>query len=328
MGRCMTSAEAMSAVGDAAGRVAPRLCYLQFGQGGPAIDWAKALGRAAALGFDSLCIAPIFATERNPFLVADLEATSPALGLPATTTEAVAKLAALCAAHKLRLVLDVALDRLAADGPSARQAYGLYEGRDPGSVIDPRTNQPLIGAVMARGGVDDQLAGWWSGQLGRLAKAGAAGFRLVGLERVSAHALGRIVQTTRAAADCRFWAWTPGLDWSRHAGLVGLGLDGVFASTPWWDGRADWYLQERESLRRIAPVIGLASFSALSMLSDGIHRSLMPPETTPLSMRSIGLAAHPSPGGSRSESTGSTTMTIAPIVSSCASAPVGVAVTA
>ena len=257
MGRCMTSAEAMSAVGDAAGRVAPRLCYLQFGQGGPAIDWAKALGRAAALGFDSLCIAPIFATERDPFLVADLEATSPSLGLPPTAAEAVAKLAALCAAHKLRLVLDVALDRLAADGPSARQAYGLYEGRDPGSVIDPRTNQPLIGAVMARGGVDDQLAGWWSGQLGRLAKAGAAGFRLVGLERVSAHALGRIVQTTRAAADCRFWAWTPGLDWSRHAGLVGLGLDGVFASTPWWDGRADWYLQERESLRRIAPVIGL-----------------------------------------------------------------------
>ena len=39
------------------------------------------------------------------------------------------------------------------------------------------------------------------------------------------------------------------------------------------------------------------------------------------SIRSIGLAAHPSPGGSRSESTGSTTMTSAPIVPSWTSAP-------
>ena len=54
------------------------------------------------------------------------------------------------------------------------------------------------------------------------------------------------------------WAWTPGLSWSRHAGLAGLGLDGVFASTPWWDGRAAWYVEEHESLRLIAPVIGLA----------------------------------------------------------------------
>jgi starch synthase (maltosyl-transferring) len=38
-------------------------------------------------------------------------------------------------------------------------------------------------------------------------------------------------------------------------GLAPIGLDGVFASTPWWDGRASWYTAEHELLRRIAPVI-------------------------------------------------------------------------
>jgi starch synthase (maltosyl-transferring) len=258
MGRSMTSAEAISAVGETAGRTAPRLCYLQHGQVEGTIDWAQMVCQAAALGFDHVCLAPIFAIERDPLLVADLDTTNPALGLPQSSTEAVAKLAAICAAHNLRLVLDIVLDRLAANGPSAQQAVGLYEAADQGKVIDPRTNRPPLGAVTVRPDVDDQLAAWWSAHLVRLATSGAAGFRLVGLQQVSAHALGRLVQATRTRATSRFWAWTPGLDWSRHAGLSGLGLDGVFASTAWWDGRADWYVTEHESLRRIAPVIGLA----------------------------------------------------------------------
>ena len=29
----------------------------------------------------------------------------------------------------------------------------------------------------------------------------------------------------------------------------------MFASTPWWDGRASWYAEEHELLRRVAPII-------------------------------------------------------------------------
>src|SRR5262245_17954786 len=245
MGRSMTSAEPMAAVGETSGRTAPRICYLQHGQANEAaIDWSQMACRAAALGFDHVCLAPIFATERDPLLVADLETTNPALGLAQTSTVAVAKLAALCATNNLRLVLDIVLDRLATNGPSAQQALGLYEARDQGEVVDPRANRTPLGAVTVRPAVDDQLAAWGSPHLVRLATSGAAGFRLVGLQQVSAHALGRLVQATRAQATCKFWAWTPGLDWSRHAELSGLGLDSVFASTPWWDGRADWYVTE------------------------------------------------------------------------------------
>ncbi len=45
------------------------------------------------------------------------------------------------------------------------------------------------------------------------------------------------------------------MSWSRIADLAGVGLDAVFASTAWWDGRAGWYVEEHEVLRRIAPVV-------------------------------------------------------------------------
>ena len=55
--------------------------------------------------------------------------------------------------------------------------------------------------------------------------------------------------------ECRFLAWTPGLDWPAIAGLRGLGFDAAFSSTPWWDGRASWFVEEHELLRGIGAVI-------------------------------------------------------------------------
>ena len=90
----------------------------------------------------------------------------------------------------------------------------------------------------------------WCGQAPR-------DFGLSASIRSRREALQKIIAATRRQAPCGFWAWTPGLNWSRHADLAGIGFDGVFASTAWWDGRAAWYVEEHESLRRIAPVIGL-----------------------------------------------------------------------
>jgi starch synthase (maltosyl-transferring) len=79
----------------------------------------------------------------------------------------------------------------------------------------------------------------------------------MGLDLLPGEAVRQIVGATRGQVTCGFWGWTPGVDWARHADLIGAGLDGVFASTAWWDGRAGWYVEEYESLRRVAPVIGL-----------------------------------------------------------------------
>ena len=257
MGRCATSADETAAVGEAVGPSVPSLYYCRLGYGEGAPDWSVTLSRARELGFNSLSLAPIFATERDPFLVTDLEVANAGLGIGGTADEAVAKLAALCRAHGLSLTLDIVLDRLAANGESVRTAHGLYHPEE-NAYVDPRHGSDMLHSAIVRAGADVPLSEWWADRLSRLANAGADGFRLVGLQRLSSEAVQRIVEATRAQSACRFWAWTATLDWSRHAGLAAARLDGVFASTAWWDGRAPWYVQEYESLRRAARVLGVA----------------------------------------------------------------------
>ena len=258
MGRCFKSAEAIPAVGEAWVLQPPRIYYLHHRNADGLPGWRRHIARAAGLGFDHVCIGPIFAAGHgDPFLISDLETTDASLGVAGSPEEAVREIAALCAGAGLRLFLDIVLDRLAADGPSARQADGLYERRDQSGLVDPRQDRATVNAATLRAGAASRLVPWWTDRLVRLARAGASGFRLVGLDLVAGEALRQIVDATRGQAPCGFWAWTPGLNWSRHADLVGTGLDGVFASTAWWDGRAAWYLEEHESLRRVAPVIGL-----------------------------------------------------------------------
>ncbi|HZQ00691.1 MAG TPA: alpha-1,4-glucan--maltose-1-phosphate maltosyltransferase [Reyranella sp.] len=96
------------------------------------------------------------------------------------------------------------------------------------------------------------LADHWCRRLSAWRDAGATGFRLLGLDCTPADFVATLVQRLDG---CRLLAWTPGLKWERAARLEDIGLDAVFASTAWWDGRASWYLGEHEILRRIAPVI-------------------------------------------------------------------------
>src|SRR5262249_1364595 len=97
----------------------------------------------------------------------------------------------------------------------------------------------------------------WSERLSLWAKAGVQGFRLLGLDQVPARFVAELIESVRdKASGCEFLGWTPGVSWSRLAELENAGLDAVFASTPWWDGRASWYVEGRELLRRVARVVG------------------------------------------------------------------------
>jgi starch synthase (maltosyl-transferring) len=83
---------------------------------------------------------------------------------------------------------------------------------------------------------------------------------LLGLADVPARFAEALIEGVRGECpSCLFLGWTPGFDWARHIELESTGLDAVFASTPWWDGRAPWFVEEHNRLRRIAPrVIGVA----------------------------------------------------------------------
>ena len=228
---------------------------------GELAHWLPHLARAQALGFDHLCVSPIFTSSPTGdiFLTSDVERASPLLGAHDTADEAVAAIAALCGAHGLTLLLDVVLDRAAADGSFARTAGLPFRPQSfAQTVVDPRQASDASHAVRLHldgTGASDALVRFWTERLLRLTQNGASGFRLLGFEQLPAAVLAEI---RRGVASALFLAWTPGIARDRLSAFAGIGLDGVFASTPWWDGKAAWYVEEHEALRRIAPIIALA----------------------------------------------------------------------
>jgi starch synthase (maltosyl-transferring) len=257
MGRSLESPAARAGVGEVRVRrqAHPSIFHVHH----PAGDWRQRLDLAVSLGFKALCFNPFQVRGSDPLLVSDLARPNPQFADASTSEEAVGGIATLCQRQGLTLYVDVVLDRLAADGVGAGEAEGLFERRQSSDVVDPRNDPSLAKAATVRASDGDRVAAWWASHLVRIARAGASGFRLLGLNLLPAGALRAIIAATRRETPCAFWAWTPGLDWSRHAELADAGPDGVFASTAWWDGAAPWYVEELDSLVRMAPVCGVVA---------------------------------------------------------------------
>ncbi|HEV2955971.1 MAG TPA: maltotransferase domain-containing protein, partial [Xanthobacteraceae bacterium] len=242
---------------------APKIYYLHPLLAGPLSAWEPHIERARRMGFGHLATAPLFAPDGTGdiFLAADHERAHPALGVEAPADAVVARLAETCARHRLGLILDIVIDRVASEGSLANSPRPWFRGTrlaaDP--APDPRAAPAPANAVYAR--FDDpaaaqELIAWWTERLARLVHAGVAGFRCDAPHRLPAATWRSIIAGVhRAAEGCRFLAWTPGLGWPHIAALADAGFDGVFSSAAWWDGRASWFVTENEILRRIAPVI-------------------------------------------------------------------------
>ncbi|MCW5738319.1 MAG: DUF3416 domain-containing protein [Enhydrobacter sp.] len=205
------------------------------------------------MGLRQICTAPVSLPGRHGdlFLTADVDKPDPRLGRYQSTSALIADLAASAKGFGLETLVDVVLDRVAVDGIDGRTHEAPSHGA---GAVDPRIKSSDADAAFAR--FDDRdvsamLLDQWGERLSSWRESGAVGFRLLGLERVPPEFLASLVKSV----DARFLAWTPGLSWEHLKRLTGIGLDGVFASTPWWDGRASWYAEEHELLRAVAPVI-------------------------------------------------------------------------
>ena len=147
MGRSLKSAEAIPSVGETRVSCAPRIYYLHPQNVGGKPDMARHIALAAGLGFDHVCLGPIFEPGRgDPFLISDLDRADPRLGIAGSPEDVVREIAALCRGQGLRLFIDIVLDRLAADGQSMRQADGLYESHHPGVAEDLLRRHAAAGA--------------------------------------------------------------------------------------------------------------------------------------------------------------------------------------
>jgi starch synthase (maltosyl-transferring) len=238
---------------------APTIYYLPTAFAGPLSGWTPHLERRRQLGFDHLGLPSLFVTDRG--LTTDFEAANPALEAGDSADGAAARIAEVCRRHDCAVAIDVVLDRIASEGPAS--ATGPAFGPLPSAVaVDPRVEPALRRSLFAN--LDDPdgrhaFEELWISRLSRLAQNGVAAVRLIGLQSVPPAAVAAIIAGVRAVAPCRFLGWTPGLSWPTLSSFAGIGLDSVFASVPWWDGRAPWFVEEHEILRRIAPVIGMAA---------------------------------------------------------------------
>jgi starch synthase (maltosyl-transferring) len=241
---------------------APKIYYFHPLLAGFRGSWVQHLRRCREMGFDVVLTAPLFAPGEfgDIFLTADHERVHPLIGTVPNADAFVEEFAHACGQHGLQLFADVVIDRVASDAQIAKsQASWFHAAQPSGQRVDPRSTLRQTDALYAR--FDDptvakELAAWWIERLGRLARAGIAGFRCEDPQSVPPIIWRHVIAAIRQSfPKCRFLAWTPGLDWQAIASLRGLGFDAAFSSAPWWDGRASWFVEEHELLRGIGSVV-------------------------------------------------------------------------
>jgi starch synthase (maltosyl-transferring) len=232
-----------------------RLYHLHPLVAGPLPEWPAHFERCREMGFDAVCIAPPFVpgASGDIFITADHDALHPALGWAGSADEGIAQIARRAAEHDLRIWLDLSIDQVAADAPMRRRQESWFASGDSGAPLSPLRGVRRLDVAYARmqqTDVAEAMAGWWGERLSRLAQAGVSGFRCLDPERVPAAFWRRIIGTLKS---CDFLAWTPGVERSALPRLEGLGFHHTCSSLAWWDGRAPWFVDEYELLRRIAP---------------------------------------------------------------------------
>jgi starch synthase (maltosyl-transferring) len=246
----------------ASGRFAPRIYYFHPLLAGTFTSWPQHLSRCRDMGFDHVLLAPIFApgTDGDIFLSADHDRVNPAIE-PSLAADAVIKeFARACRAQGLRLLLDVVIGEVACDAALTQSSASWFVQTSLTSThIDPRQTRLSAHAAYPRfdeAVVASEIANWWIERLTRLMAAGAAGFRCLEPQRVPPAVWRQIISGVRGHfPDCRFLAWTPGLDWQALASLRAAGFAAAFSSLAWWDRRAAWFVEEHDLLRDIGTII-------------------------------------------------------------------------
>jgi starch synthase (maltosyl-transferring) len=212
------------------------------------------------MGFDTVCVAPPFlpGASGDIFVTADHEVLHPALGWPGTADSGIAHITRQAADHGLRIWLDLAIDRVAVDAAIRRMQENWFAPGGcgaPPSPLRPPYRLDVAYARLDQTEIAEAVTDWWLDRLGRLVQAGVSGFRCLDPDHTPAPLWRRIIGTLKQM-QCRFLAWTPGVERSVLPRLEGIGFDHVCCSLAWWDGRANWLVEEVDLLRRIAPMMG------------------------------------------------------------------------
>ncbi len=235
----------------------PRIYHLHPLVAGALQDWPAHFARCREMAFDTVCIAPPFVpgASGDIFATADHEALHPALHWSGTADQGIAEIADQASRYGLRIWLDLAIDQVAVDAPIRQRKEGWFASGHCGAPLTPLQAPRQVDmayAQLQQTDIAEAVATWWLDRLSRLRQAGVSGFRCLNPDRVPPTFWRRIIGEL---APCEFLAWTPGLDRSALARMEGTGFGYTCSSLAWWDGRAPWFVEEYDLLRRIAPAI-------------------------------------------------------------------------
>ena len=169
-------------------------------------------------------------------------------------------LAECCASHDLDLFLDIDFSEWDLHHEIVERHPNCFAvRREPdGAVVDPRLPHRGRGKAYLRSWRDlAPVMEWGESHLGEAIAAGAKGFRALHPCGASATVWTQASRSARERSNRGLIvvADTTGLPRSGLSALGDCGFDFTLSSLPWWNGRANWFIEEHQALSRLAPVL-------------------------------------------------------------------------
>ncbi|HEX2943551.1 MAG TPA: hypothetical protein VHO91_21025, partial [Rhodopila sp.] len=211
----------------------------------------------ARMGFSHVCLAPPFqpASGGDIFVHATFEHLHPALEFPGPASDGMACAVRQAEQAGLKLLLDIAPGSVATDSPLFQSHREWFASISDTHIADPRQPPHRVGVGsphFEQTAVADAVSDWWIGILQRWASLGVAGVRCLTLDAVPPSFWRRL---TQACPEMLFLAWTPGVPRTLLADLATCGFDLTCSSAGWWDGKAEWFVEEIAALPWIGPAL-------------------------------------------------------------------------
>ncbi len=231
---------------------------------GAAREWNRHFERCARMGFSHVLIAPPFLPGRggNIFLTADHARLNPILG-GGDAPPAIANIVETARSHGLEVMLDLVIDRLAADAALLRMRPHLRAACAGPDLPDPRRAPIEFGsAPLDFSAHAEELVAWWHQLLTQWRDAGVIGFRCDSPGRVPATVWRDLISRLRKSASrCTLLAWTSGLAPDALCDLAETGFDFACSSSWAWNFRDDWLDQDTSRIAKVGKVLAVPELS-------------------------------------------------------------------
>ncbi|MBX3539806.1 MAG: DUF3416 domain-containing protein [Chelatococcus sp.] len=220
------------------------------------------LSEVMSLGFTHVCSAPIFTAGDggNIFLPQTFDKVAAEIavaGLEDTPTAWLERTARVCHEHKLELIIDIVVGRLARNA-FVPEIHDLFSNASDVEIIDPRSLSKR-GSRAARwheAAVENDVISFYAEKLADLYASGASGFRCVEAREVPASAwVGLMGRVRQKAPDCLFIADVAGITPAGITELAGCGFDRLQSSLADWDYRSPELVARDRARQSAAPLM-------------------------------------------------------------------------